>query len=154
MLGKIWASETPHFILSPTKFPLHIRFNMKWSCHFYCIFTEIGAFFTGILLYRHLIKLLYFLTWVTDQGLAVSGWAHQSGLAGNIWRSYEIAGVHCTVSLANNFYYFVFINNNTRFVYIQTGGCGNTKDKRFIFQCCWDFALSHHMISHTFLAPL
>ena len=39
----------------------NIRFNMKWSCHFYCIFTEIGAFFTGILSYRHLIKLYIFV---------------------------------------------------------------------------------------------
>ena len=48
MLGKIWALETPHFILSPHENSprYNIRFNMKWSCHFYCIFTEIGAFFT------------------------------------------------------------------------------------------------------------
>ena len=49
------------FYSFPHEISPDIRFNMKWSCHFYCIFTEIGVFFTGILSYRYLIKLYIFV---------------------------------------------------------------------------------------------
>ena len=77
--------------------PLHIRFNMKWSCHFYCIFTEIEAFFTGkILRYfnRHFIT---FISCILDQPICFTV-AYRRSLSVDIylfliWEKFVVSSV-------------------------------------------------------------